>query len=127
LKIGYFGAYIYRDALAEENLFFAPVHIPDGVIIKWVRLHYWDKRAENIECRLYRSNKFTETWEIIYVVFSSGNENGVRHTTKIVPYCTACTLTNIGVCNYYVTIDYKNAFNASLRVLGITIGYEELP
>ena len=117
--------YIYRKNTTED-VFFTPVYLPHGSIIKWIRFHVIDNDSTNdMVCILVRGNKYNGDTSVIYEVWTSGDSSSVRQFTDASPSLPAHTLVNNGVCTYLVGIWFNGGPSGTDRkAYGVTIYYE---
>ena len=121
------GNYIYRKDTTEA-IFYTPVYLPQGSIIKWIRVHVIDNDSTyDIQGALFRGNKYTGAGNMIYFVQTSGASSSVRHFTDTSPSPPAQTLVNNDVCTYWVGIAFgAGPSGLDRRVYGVTI-YSHIP
>ena len=119
------GDLIYRQDNIENN-YWAPVYLPHGSIIKWIRFHVVDNDSNyDMQCALFRGNKYTGTFNSIYSIWTSGDTPSLRQFTDASPSNPACTLVNNDVCTYWIGIVFGGGPSGMDRVVyGITIYYE---
>jgi hypothetical protein len=106
--------------------FLAPVHLPDGVTLLNIRLHYLDSNAGaniDIYCNLIRVNKYTGGRDYLFQTNTSGPASGsIRSVVDNTCPTPAWRLVRNNACNYYILIGF-NTTGSSLRVYGVTIEY----
>jgi hypothetical protein len=125
LQIWNWGAYMYRQSTSTEQWYYAPLHLPDGVIIKWLRIHFYDNyEYQYLSVALRRVNKYTKVSEVIYDVSSLGaSTETVRYETDYSPTIPALTKVNNGACTYFLMLR-MTSYDPGLQLVGVTIGYQ---
>ena len=125
LTVWNWGTYLYRQDTSTEQWYYAPVHLPDNVIIKYLKIHFYDNyQFQFINVKLRRANKYNKTSQVIYDVTSLSHSTiPVRHEIDTSPASAAYTKTNLGVFNYYLMLQ-MSSYGTGLQLLGVTIGYQ---
>lgn len=106
--------------------FLAPVHLPDGVILRNMRLHYLDNNSGNlmdIFCNFIRINKYTGGRDYIFQTSTGGStSSSIRSIVDNTCPTAAWRQVRNNSCNYYILLGF-GAAGTSLRVYGVTIEY----
>ena len=120
-----YGAFISRKDTSEW-IFFTPVYLPHGKIIKWMRFHVIDNDpTSEIQCVLNRVNKYTGNANLFYDVSTYGASSSVRQFTDASPSNPAHALINNDVCTYWIMIAFMGGLTGTDKsVYGVTIYYE---
>jgi hypothetical protein len=101
----------------------APVHLPNGAIIKNMRVMYIDNDGtHNIQAILRRVNMYTGNGVHIFDITSSGLSPSIRTMIDSSAPSGAIRLVSNSVLQYYVMI-YFTAPSADLRLYGVVIEY----
>jgi hypothetical protein len=125
IKVWNWGTYFLRQDTSTEPWYYAPVHLPDNVIIKYVKIHFYDNYDHQfINVKLRRANKYDKSSQVIYDVTSLGGfSTPVRHEIDTTPENPAFTKTNLSVFNYYLMLN-MSSYGTGLQLVGVTIGYQ---
>jgi hypothetical protein len=125
LQVWNWGTYMFRQATSTEQWYYAPLHLPDGVILKWLRIHFYDNYDfQYINVTLRRVNKYTKTNEVIFDVSSLGSSTlPVRYETDYTPAVPAWSKVNLGACAYFLMLR-MTSYDTGLQFVGATIGYQ---
>lgn len=106
--------------------FLAPAHLPDGAIIRNIRLHYYDNNSGtmmDIFCNLLRINKYDGSRDYLFQTTSAGPaSSSIRSVVDFTCPTPAWRQVRNASCNYYVHIGFGATGN-TLRVYGVTIEY----
>jgi hypothetical protein len=122
MGIGGWCEFVYKDT--QIGSLYAPVHFPDNVVIKNVRLVYSDTDAGNeVTCSLVRRNKFSGETKPLFSCPSSGYLAGIRSSIDSTCVPASDRLVNNGACTYFINL-YFNSFGSALQVYSVTIIYE---
>ncbi len=102
----------------------APVHLPDGAIIKSVTVVYYDNDASAIYWYMGRANMWTGTVTYLFTDYTPGASTAifasVDNTCSPAPsYSKVIT----GACQYWIELRFY-VVSSNLRVYGVTIDYD---
>jgi len=102
----------------------APVHLPDGAIIKSVTVIYYDNDTSAIYWYLGRANKYTGTIDYLYTDYTPGTSTSIRSSVdySCFPAPSYSQVIN-GACHYWIELRFY-VVSTDLRVYGITIDYD---
>lgn len=125
IQVWNWGTHFFRQTTSTEQWYYAPVHLPDNVIIKYVKIHFYDNyNFQFINVKLRRANKYNKTSQVIYDVTSLGAfSTPVRHEIDTSPQNASYTKTNLTVFNYYLMLQ-MSSYDTGLQLVGVTIGYQ---
>lgn len=128
-RIWNWGNYLYPEPTATHRWIYARVDLPEGAIIKWMKVHYYDNViGPYMVVSLRRANKYNAISEVVYAADLAGsNSTALRVFTDLSPSHPARTLVSLNVFNYYLVVDMSGdgTFAGSqLRLYGVTIGYQ---
>jgi len=116
------GAYV--NSTTSEYSYFIPVEIPDGEIVRYMRLIYYDNAAETyqyLDANFYRINMWTGVWEKIYGVDTKGVAADLPQTkVDLSPEESARTKIINSACSYVITV-YFNYASSDLRFIGVVL------
>jgi hypothetical protein len=114
--------YLYKDTSAD-NLY-APVYLPDGAIIKNIRVMYMDNDASgDVYAILFRSNMYTGTRDTLLQVQSSGASSAIQNMVGSTCTPPSLRLVNNAACQYFLRL-YFTSFGTDLRIYGVAIEYQ---
>ena len=104
---------------------FAPVHLPDGVVIKNIRLSYLDNDgAFNIELSLKRMNMFSGELNTMFSTSSSGASGSMR--TVVDSSCSpAASYRKVynNACQYFLQVSLRTP--STQQIYAVTIEYQQ--
>ena len=102
----------------------APVLLPDGAVIKNIRVFYYDNDAEYLQVSLVRRNQFTDDMVSLFQVQTQGATSGFRSSVDSTcsPAPSYRKVYN-NTCQYYMRA-YFGTTGSSLILYGISIEYE---
>jgi hypothetical protein len=115
------GIYVVKPSTG--GLLYASVNLPDGVVIKNMRLLYQDNSTDyNLTATLWRMNMFTGGSTALFLVSTSGasptSQSLVDSTTSV----PANRMVYNNVLQYCVSL-YFHGGDSNIRVYGVTIEY----
>ena len=124
----YFGTYAF--SLGAFSYYLIPLTLPEGKIIKWMKLHFYDNNTTagyQLECWLVRVNKYVENGnpQEIYKVDTAGSWGDiVAQKTDLTPASPARALIINKACHYYLMIDFNAANTNDVRLYGVSLGIQ---
>jgi hypothetical protein len=102
----------------------APVHVPNGAIIKNIRVMYIDNDATySIRVVLTRVNMYNGNTADIFDITSSGASVSIRTMIDSSAIPASLRLVSNAVCQYYV-LAYFSDPSEQLRLYGIVVEYD---
>lgn len=127
IRIWNWGVNMFQETTATHPWYYARVDLPDGAIVKWMKVHFVDN-ASGPYMRVYlrRANKYNGISDVIYgVSCASSVSTSIQTFTDASPNNAAWTLVNLNVFSYYIMMDFHSGNGGDqIRLYGITIGYE---
>jgi hypothetical protein len=116
--------YIYLGGTGNGSLY-APVYLPDGVIIKNMRVVYWDGDVDHdLKVELKRQNVFTPgSTDVVFDFLSSGDTSAVQYGIDSTTPINAYRKVQNGPVTWYIIVHFGEA-TTSLRVYSIQIEYK---
>jgi hypothetical protein len=103
---------------------YAPVHLPDGAIIKSVTVVYYDNDSDSIYWYMGRANKYDGTVDYLFTDYTPGAVDSIR--TSVDSSCSpAASYRKVynGPCHYWVELRFYSV-TTDLRVYGVIIDYD---
>ena len=122
LTIEGWGTSVVKNTIISSLI--APVFLPDGAIIKNIRVMYLDNTVTFMQVWLCRVNMFTELKEDIFDVTSSGQSASIRSMVDSSCPIPAWRLVNNGACQYFVRVHFDSCDTSVLKLYGISIEYQ---
>jgi hypothetical protein len=109
---------------ATNGYLYAPVNLPNGAIIKNMRLLYIDNSASyNVTAILYRTNLFTGINTSLFSVVTSGASTSRQYLVDSTTTYASDRKVYTNVLQYNIQL-YFSGGDSLIRVIGITIEYE---
>lgn len=101
----------------------APVHLPDGAVIKNIRVFYYDNSSYYMQVNLVRRNQFTDEMTSLFTVQTSGALDEYRSIVDSTcsPAPSYRKVYN-NTCQYYMRA-YFDTTGSNLILYGISIEY----
>lgn len=101
----------------------APVDLPDGAIIKNIRVFYYDNSSESIELEFIRHNQFSGDRNILFSIVTQGQFNGSRSSVDSIcsPAPSYRKVYN-NTCQYYLKAQFGTE-GGTLAIFGVSIEY----
>jgi len=101
----------------------APVHLPDGAIIKNIRVFYYDNHVSSIQVSLYRRNQYTDDFTQLFYLQTAEAINSDRFAVDSTcsPAPSYRKVYN-NACQYYLRV-YFGATGNDLKIYGVAIEY----
>lgn len=125
IRVWNWGAYMYQEPTGTHPWVYARVDLPDGAVIKWMKVHFYDNAAGPfMRVYLRRANKYNGISNVIYGVIASALSPSILTETDSAPTNPAHTLVNLNVFNYYIMLQFDGHGGSDLRLYGVTIGYQ---
>ena len=124
----YVGTYAFR--IGGVSYFLIPLTLPEGKIIKWLKLHFYDNNTTagwQLQCMLVRVNKYVENGnpQEIYKVDTAGSWGDiVAQKTDLIPAHPSRTLIVNKACHYYLMINFNSATTMDVRFYGASLGIQ---
>jgi len=115
-------AYLIKTT-AAGNLY-APVHLPDGAVIRSVTLVYYDNDAGSIYWYMGRCNKYTGVTDYLFTDYTPGASTAIRSSvdSSCSPAASYRKVYN-GACHYWFELRFY-VVSANLRAFGVVIDYD---
>jgi len=118
---GIFGQYVIKSGSA--GWLYAPVNLPDGVVIKNIRVHYYDNAAADLGVNFVRVNHFIPDYNTVFYVESSGASTSHQWKTDSTHDTVAAhRLVSNGACTYFI-VAVMPAASSDLRIYSVQIEY----
>ncbi len=114
---------IYVIKTSTVGLLYASVYLPDGAVIKNMRLLYQDNSTHyNVTATLWRMNMFTGGSTALFLVSTSGASPTPQSLVDSTTSVPANRMVYNNVLQYCVSL-YFNGGDSNIRVYGVTIEY----
>lgn len=118
---GAFAQYAYKSP--PTGWLYAPVNLPDGVVIKNIRVHYYDNAVADLGVIFVRVNHFIPDFSQVFYVESSGASTNHQWKTDSTHNTVAAhRLVNNGVCTYFIVAVMPEA-SSDMRIYSVQIEY----
>jgi hypothetical protein len=126
IRVWNWGVNMFQETTATHPWYYARVDLPDGAIIKWMKVHYVDNASgPYMKVYLRRANKYNGISDVIYGVSASAVNPAILTSTDLTPGNPAWTLVNLNVFNYYIMMKFEDGNGGGdVRLYGVTIGYQ---
>ncbi|MFQ6083218.1 MAG: hypothetical protein ACE5WD_07660 [Candidatus Aminicenantia bacterium] len=108
---------IYSDWGSPEEAFFAPVYLPQGKRVHKVIIYYYDLGSENIAVRLYRTNMYTYSANMMVQVTSKGDSGNGSNSS----YSISTPVINNSGYGYSLKIYFPVGGGSIYRIYGVKI------
>ena len=120
----WYGQGIYLSKDSTNGPVYAELDLPDGAIIKSMRILYIDNSTSSMEARLMRTNLFNGDMDILFSATSTGESTsmGSAVDSSCSPASSYRKVYN-NACSYCIRV-YFNDFGTDLKLFGVTVEYE---
>lgn len=120
----YYGTGIYLRKTTTSGPVYADLLLPDGVVIKSIRLLCVDDGTSSLEASILRTNLFNGDLDTIFSVTSSSDTPAI--TSFVDSSCSpAASYRKVynNACSYSVRVDF-GSFGTEYKLYGVTVEYE---
>lgn len=102
----------------------APIHLPEGAIIRSVRVVYYDNDTDAIYWYVGRANKYTGDKDYLFTAYTDGAVDAIRSSvdSSCQPAASYRKVYN-GSCHYWVELRFYSV-TSDLRVYGVVIDFD---